>query len=64
MKTTASCEASLRTQNGFKMALEINMSSIKYVSIIRSYPVFKTSNHLACKPKGTVGKVFEEQRPL
>ena len=29
---------------------------------MRSYPVFKTSNHLACKPKGTLGKVVEVTR--
>ena len=40
MKTTA--EASLRNQNSFKMALEINMSSIKYVS---------QSDHILCSKR-------------
>ena len=46
------------------MALEISMSSIKYVSQSDHILCSKRPIYLACKPKGTLGKVVEEERPL
>ena len=44
-----------RKSNGASSQTEINVSSIKYLNQSNHLLIFKTSNHLSCKPESNLG---------
>ena len=48
-------EKQSRKSNGASSQTEINVSSIKYLNQSNHLLIFKTSNHLSCKPESNLG---------